>query len=181
MHALSKAFKCWAIEGCIVGVAEAVLGGDHQSLPVEGHLRGGTTLRAGMTLAALDGPGIKVIERDQTMVKVACTGQFLLALLIEDRQRRKQLLPALLEVASLESVEAPGKGLQGRLQPGVERSPRGQALLGGQVRGPPALCAGIRIPPQSELASLGKDGHFVKGFINQPDVVGLNDRAFQDA
>jgi hypothetical protein len=39
----------------------------------------------------------------------------------------------------------------------------------------------LLIPPQSELASPGKDGHFAKGLINQPDVVGINDRAFQDA
>ena len=180
-HALAKAFQWWAIEGCLGGVADAVRGGDHPSLPVAGHLRGGTQRRAGRTLAALEGPGIKVIESDQTRVKVACTGQFLGARLIEDRQRRPQRLPALLEVASLASVEAPGKGLQGRLQPGVERSPRGQALLGGQVRGPPALCAGIRIPPQSELASPGKDGPLVKGLSNPPDVVGRKERAVQDA
>src|SRR5205807_670843 len=38
-HALAKAFQWWAIEGCLGGVADAVRGGDHPSLPVAGHLR----------------------------------------------------------------------------------------------------------------------------------------------
>ena len=81
VHALAKALQGWPIEGCVVGLANAVVSGDHKALTVEGHLKGGTTFRTGVALAFLDGSGIEVIERDQTIVHVAVPCQLLLRLL----------------------------------------------------------------------------------------------------
>src|SRR6266567_5465867 len=95
VHALSKALQGWPIEGCVVGLANEVVGGDPKALAVAGHLQGGAQFRAGMTLALLDGAGIKVIERDQAMGNVTFPGQFLLGVRLEEIQNLKQVAPSL--------------------------------------------------------------------------------------
>src|SRR5712691_5573949 len=76
LHALSKALQGWPREGCVVGLANAVVGGDHNALAVEGHLKSGAKFRAGS--------GIEVIARDQAMINVTFPSQFLLGLRIEE-------------------------------------------------------------------------------------------------
>ena len=95
LHALAKALQGWPREGCVVGLANEVVSGDHKALTVEGHLKGGTKFRTGVALAFLDGSGIEVIERDQTIVNVAVPCQLLLRLLLEESEDRKQGAPSL--------------------------------------------------------------------------------------
>jgi hypothetical protein len=180
VHALSKALQGWPIEGCVVGLANEVVGGDHKALAVEGHLQGGAKFRAGMTLALLDGAGIKVIERDQAMGKVTFPGQFLLGLRIEEIQDLTQVAPSLPQGAFGKVIEVRCKTREGGDKQGVELSEIDEAVLLMQVVGPPALFDMELVPPQVELGISGEGRHFVKGLIEEPDVSGIHDRAFQD-
>jgi hypothetical protein len=97
--------QAWPIEGCLVGLANEVFGGDHKALTVEGHLKGGAKFSAGVPLALLDGAGLEVIERDQAMGNVTFPSQFLLGLLIEETQHLKQVAPSLPQGAFGEVIE----------------------------------------------------------------------------
>src|SRR6266849_2794606 len=156
VHALSKALQGWPIEGCVVGLANEVVGGNHKALAVEGHLQGSAKFRAGVTLALLDGSGIEVIERDQAMVNVTLPSQLLLGLLIEETQHLKQVAPALPQRAFGKVLEVLCKARAGGHKQGVELPERGEAVLLVQGVGPPALFYVGLVPPQVELGISGQ-------------------------
>jgi len=180
LHALSKALQAWPIEGFLVGLANEVFGGDQKALTVEGHLQGGAKFRAGVTFALFDGAGIKVIERDQAMGNVTFPGSFLLGLLIEETQHVKQVAPSLPQGACGKVLEVCGKACEGGDKHGVELPEIDEAVLLVQVVGSPALFDVGLVPPQVELGISGQGRHFVKGLKEEPDVSGIDDRAFQD-
>ena len=114
------------------------------------------------------------------MVNVALPCQFLLGLLLEETQHRKQVAPSLPQGAFRKVFEVRCKARQGGYKHGGEFLEIGEAVLLVQIVGPPALFDVGRIPPQVELGISGQGRHFVKGLIEEPDVSGINDRAFQD-
>ncbi len=180
LHAFAKALQGCPIEGFVVGLANEVVGGDHKALAVEGHLQRGAKFCAGVAFAFLDGSGIAVIERDQAMVNVRFPSQFLLGLLLEERQHPKQVAPSLPQGAWRQGIEMRGKARQGRHKQGGELLEIGEAILQVQVVSPPALFDMSRVPPQRDLALSGHRRHLAEGLIKEPDVRGINDRAFQD-
>lgn len=139
VHTLSKALQGWPIEGFLVGLANEVVGGDHKALTVEGQLKGGAKLGAGVTLALLDGAGIEVIARNQAMVNVTLPSQFLWGLLIEYTQPLKQVAPSLPQGAWGEVIEVRVKAREGEHKQGVELPEIGEAVLLVEVVSPPAL------------------------------------------
>src|ERR1700675_4384508 len=180
LHALSKALQGWPIEGFVVGLANDVVGGDHKALAVEGHLKSGAKFRAGVALAFFDGSGIAVIERDQAMVNVTFPSQFLLGLLIEESQHLNQVAPSLPQGALRQVIEVRCKAREGGHKQGRELIEIGAAILRVQVVSPPALFDVRRVPPQLDLALSGHSLPLSEGLIEEPDVSGINDRAFQD-
>jgi hypothetical protein len=182
LHALSEACKGWPVEGCLGGVTKEVFGGDQKALAVEGHLKGGAKFGARMRLPALDGAGIEVIERDQTVCNVALTSQLLPRLRLKYGEHAQELEGVFtLSLRHRQERRIGSEGIQGGYKAGMELAQIGLPLRRlAQIESPPPGLQLLRVPPQGQVLLLGKRPKFAKGLVEQADVVGLRDRAFQD-
>jgi hypothetical protein len=83
-HAFCKTLEGGTKKGFIIGVADEIFGADHEALPVESEFEGRAEFGFGVTLAFLNGAGIRIIDGNQTIWDRTLAFEFELRLLIED-------------------------------------------------------------------------------------------------
>ncbi len=174
--------KGFRIKSFVIRTADEVFNGYHKAVPAECQLQSSPELAVRMTLSLFYRSGVRVVEGDDAVLYMPLPGNLQQGLLFENVQEAEHYDGFLFPLRrSLQRPDLFLKSFQGGNEHSVENGqPCGPVPFFFQAELPPEPLQLLIIPPDGNAVRFRKGPHFIECLENQPDIIRINDVAFQD-